>query len=102
MVDELSGMFNVAPGAITITTDVENVLFGVDTAIPCALIINELVSNSLKHAFPDGAPGEVAHSPPPNQRYMRINGCRQWRGPPTEFRLSSDRLAGYAARHFAH
>ncbi|MGP8012375.1 MAG: histidine kinase dimerization/phosphoacceptor domain -containing protein [Halobacteriota archaeon] len=59
MVDELLGMFNVAPGAITITTDVENVLFGVDTAIPCALIINELVSNSLKHAFPDGAPGEV-------------------------------------------
>jgi two-component sensor histidine kinase/CheY-like chemotaxis protein len=59
IVDELLGMFNVAPGAITITTDVENVLFGVDTAIPCALIINELVSNSLKHAFPDGAPGEV-------------------------------------------
>jgi len=59
IIDELLRMFNVAPGAITITTDVENVLFGVDTAIPCALIINELVSNSLKHAFPDGATGEV-------------------------------------------
>ncbi len=59
MIDELLQIFNVAPGAITITTDVENVLFGVDTAIPCALIINELVSNSLKHAFPDGATGEV-------------------------------------------
>ncbi|MFZ5643191.1 MAG: sensor histidine kinase [Bacillota bacterium] len=32
---------------------VEKITLGVDTVIPCALIINELISNSLKHAFPD-------------------------------------------------
>jgi PAS domain S-box-containing protein len=37
--------------------DVEQLFLGVDTAIPCSLIINELVSNSLKHAFPDGRSG---------------------------------------------
>jgi two-component sensor histidine kinase len=59
LVGELMRMYNVAEGAITINADIENVQLGVDTAIPCALIINELVSNSLKHAFPDGRTGDV-------------------------------------------
>jgi two-component sensor histidine kinase len=59
LVDELLRMYNVPLGVITITTDIENVQLGVDTAIPCALIINELVSNSLKYAFPDGRTGSI-------------------------------------------
>jgi two-component sensor histidine kinase len=34
--------------------EVEEILLSVDTGIPCGLIINELLSNALKHAFPDG------------------------------------------------
>jgi two-component sensor histidine kinase len=30
-----------------------------DTAIPCGLIVNELLSNALKHAFPENQPGEI-------------------------------------------
>lgn len=38
---------------IALTIKVEDVSLSIDTAIPCGLIINELVSNCLKHAFPD-------------------------------------------------
>jgi PAS domain S-box-containing protein len=43
--------YNIAD-TVTMTIDVEDVSLGIDAAIPCGLIINELVSNSLKHAFP--------------------------------------------------
>ncbi|MBI2859533.1 MAG: GAF domain-containing protein, partial [Chloroflexi bacterium] len=53
-------------GATTIRRHiaVDNVAVDIDTVVPCALIINELVSNSLKHAFPragnpDDKAGEV-------------------------------------------
>ncbi|HSR34539.1 MAG TPA: sensor histidine kinase, partial [Anaerolineae bacterium] len=39
------------PG-ITIQAEAANVLLDIDQAIPCGLIVNELVSNALKHAFP--------------------------------------------------
>jgi two-component sensor histidine kinase/CheY-like chemotaxis protein len=39
--------------------EADNIFLSVDCAIPCGLIINELVSNSIKHGFPDGSPGLI-------------------------------------------
>jgi PAS domain S-box-containing protein len=39
---------------VTLDMDVRDISLDIDTAMPCSLIINELVSNSLKYAFPDG------------------------------------------------
>lgn len=44
---------------IDLKINIETVFFGIETAIPCGLIINELISNSLKYAFPEGRVGEI-------------------------------------------
>jgi two-component sensor histidine kinase len=44
---------------IKINIDILNILLNIDTAIPCGLVINELVSNSVKYAFPDNRSGEI-------------------------------------------
>lgn len=44
---------------VQLKMEVENVELDIDTSIPVGLIINELVSNSLKHAFPDKKKGEL-------------------------------------------
>ncbi|MBE9011762.1 PAS domain S-box protein [Pseudanabaenaceae cyanobacterium LEGE 13415] len=45
--------------AIQLNLNVQDVRLSIDTAIPCGLIINELVSNSLKYAFPSGETGSI-------------------------------------------
>ncbi|MEK7748228.1 MAG: ATP-binding protein, partial [Nitrospirota bacterium] len=56
---EMIHTYGVGQGGVSLHSDVEEVYLGIDTAIPCGLIINELVSNALKHAFPDGKGGDV-------------------------------------------
>lgn len=61
--NELIGLllqsYNAHPDLIKITLNAEPVTVLIDTAIPCGLIINELVSNSLKYAFPGNQVGEI-------------------------------------------
>lgn len=45
---------------INLNIMVGEIYFGIDTALPCGLIINELVTNSIKHAFPGGRKGNIS------------------------------------------
>jgi len=55
----LFATYGVNPDDIVLAVDTEDIPLDVDAAISCGLIVNELVSNSLKHAFPAHRKGQV-------------------------------------------
>jgi PAS domain S-box-containing protein len=61
--EDLTGLLTeslrVSTNRIAILMSVQNCRVTIDTAIPCGLILNELLSNSLKHAFPGTRKGEI-------------------------------------------
>jgi two-component system, sensor histidine kinase PdtaS len=59
LVGDLFRAYGMGREAVTARIRVEGISLGIDTAVPCGLIVNELVSNVLKHAYPDGRRGEV-------------------------------------------
>ncbi|MCK4417131.1 MAG: hypothetical protein KAV99_03080, partial [Candidatus Latescibacteria bacterium] len=59
LTDHLFRSYGANSEAIRLKINVVDGLLGIDTAIPCGLIINELVSNSLRYAFPEGREGKI-------------------------------------------
>ena len=53
LVSNLLYSYNIKSGHIKPVLEVDDVNLNIETAVPCGLIISELVSNSLKYAFPD-------------------------------------------------
>ncbi len=60
MMVHLFNSYSAHSRIINLKTSLEQINFEIDTAIPCGLIINELVSNSLKHAFKGRDSGEIS------------------------------------------
>jgi PAS domain S-box-containing protein len=62
LVSNLLYSYDIKSDHIKPILEVDDVNLNIETAVPCGLIISELVSNSLKYAFPDGIKGEISVS----------------------------------------
>jgi PAS domain S-box-containing protein len=59
LVENLCFSYSQINNTVQPLIQVEPVQLNLETAIPCGLLINELVTNSLKHGFPKGESGEI-------------------------------------------
>ncbi len=56
----LSGIYNTTGRNISVINRVEEIYLPLDVAVPCAMILNETITNSMKHAFPEDTGGTIA------------------------------------------
>lgn len=59
IVDGLMRTYGADPDRVRLVVEAEDLRLGIDEMVPCGLAINELISNSLKYAFPDGREGRI-------------------------------------------
>ena len=59
LVWDLFYSYSIKKGTIKPILDIDDVKLNIETSVPCGLIITELVSNSLKYAFPNSLKGEL-------------------------------------------
>ncbi|NER36527.1 MAG: PAS domain S-box protein [Oscillatoria sp. SIO1A7] len=59
LVEKLLAVHKINPYQVQLILELEPIAVNLETAIPCGLLINELVTNSLKYAFTEGHIGEI-------------------------------------------
>ncbi len=81
-------------GRVGLRVDVKDVRLDADRAIPCGLIVNELVTNALKYAFPDGRNGTVTVAVLHDDNYYLLIVSDDGVGMRTDFDLAETESLG--------
>ncbi len=59
LIPQLIATYQVDESKIILKLEIEDINLSIDESVPCGLLINEIVSNALKHAFPNERDGEI-------------------------------------------
>jgi len=59
LIENIYASYGINIDIIKIRINAENIFLDINKAIPCFLVINEVITNSVKHAFPGGRSGEI-------------------------------------------
>ncbi len=77
-------------GKVRLHTELQHIMLDLDKAIPCGLILNELISNALKHAFPEDKEGGISIGLNENGKQVRITVGDDGQGFPRNFEPGRD------------
>jgi len=80
--------------AISFNITVENVVLNLDKAMPCALLINELVTNAVKHAFHDQKKGVIAISMKQENKLILLEIRDNGKGLPEGYNVNDHETLG--------
>jgi PAS domain S-box-containing protein len=87
-------MTGVSPADIKLVLDIGNISLPVDKAIPCGLIVNELITNALKHGFPNNRAGTVRVELAAQDGLLRLCVQDDGVGLPAGFKIEESRSLG--------
>jgi two-component sensor histidine kinase len=99
LVDELRAAYRVSPGHIATEILVEPMTFGLETALPVGLIVNELVSNAFRHAFAGQRSGTVSVGLSPEAGGFVLEVSDDGIGLPAGFDTEKSRSLGWLLVH---
>ena len=99
LVQGLLKSYELSAGAIELETDIDELELDVDTTIPLGLIINELVTNTVKYAFPDKKEGKLSVTLKKKEDSLLLTVSDNGVGIPKGFDLKKARSFGLKLVH---
>lgn len=79
---------------IDVEYDIEDIVMNINQAIPCALILNELITNSVKHGFKETDKGRISIKLKENNGKVFLSVCDDGIGLPDNFDIEENRSFG--------
>ncbi len=95
LLEELVSNYQVDDGQIAIKKDIDSIVLDVDSIIPLGLILNELITNSLKYAFSDMGRAEIFVSLKKTADQLVLKVKDNGKGLPEDFNISESKSMGY-------